>query len=281
MDALSTAAATAAAEWRLPEPVLIRAGMRSVFRAGDVVLRVGQPSNRFDADRRFALSLHDAGVATPLPLRRWCDEHLEVVAMQHLASLGAPSLDDWHTVGRMVRRIHGLSPEAHELPRCSEFNHWQLEDRFTALSDAIPSAAADGIAAALQRWSTWRVHAAIGTVVCHGDVHPGNVVVTENGPALIDLDLRCLGPAAWDHAALLTWEHRWKAAPGTYAAFAEGYGQSLHESEVGREFAELRLVAATLMLVEASLSDTTRSAEAATRLRYWAGDPDAPRWTPQ
>ena len=53
------------------------------------------------------------------------------------------------------------------------------------------------------------------------------------------------------------------------------------DDTLGREFAELRLVAATLMCVIAARSNPQRGAEADIRLRYWAGDTHSPRWTPQ
>ena len=61
-------------------------------------------------------------------------------------------------------------------------------------------------------------------VVCHGDVHPGNVLMSADGPVVIDWDMVCAAPAAWDHSALLTWEERWGGTPGLYASFAAGYG---------------------------------------------------------
>ena len=242
---------------------------------------VGTVTGRFNSDQRFADALHVAGVLVPRVLRRLEVGELEVVAVERLDTLRAPSFHDWNLVGEMVRTIHSLPTDAFDLPSCLSFDHWQLEDRFAELASALPLAAAAGIETALRRWSSWRRDAVEHMVVCHGDVHPGNVVVTSRGPALIDLDLRCKAPAAWDHAALLTWEHRWNASAGTYTAFAAGYGHSMVDDIVGREFAELRLVASTLMCVIAAQSNPLRSAEADIRLRYWAGDTHSPRWTPQ
>ena len=59
-------------------------------------------------------------------------------------------------------------------------------------------------------------------MVCHGDVHPGNVIQSADGPVLLDWDLLCRGPAAWDHAPLMTWTERWGGEPGIYEAFADG-----------------------------------------------------------
>jgi hypothetical protein len=46
-------------------------------------------------------------------------------------------------------------------------------------------------------------------------------------------------------------------------------------------FAELRLVAATLMRVRAGLDQPAAAAEARRRLRYWAGERYAPVWRAQ
>jgi Ser/Thr protein kinase RdoA (MazF antagonist) len=91
-------------------------------------------------------------------------------------------------------------------------------------------------------------------VVCHGDVHPGNVIQSADGPVLLDWDLLCRGPAAWDHAPLMTWTERWGGEPGIYEAFAEGYGRSMRGDLVAQAIAELRLVAATLMRLLAARS---------------------------
>jgi hypothetical protein len=96
---------------------------------------------------------------------------------------------------------------------------------------------------------------------------------------VLDWDLRCVGPVAWDHGPMMTWSSRWGGAPGIYEAFAEGYGTSLRGDWLGERIAELRNVAATLMRVRAGRTDPAAAAEAERRLRFWRGDPDAPQWT--
>jgi hypothetical protein len=98
---------------------------------------------------------------------------------------------------------------------------------------------------------------------------------------LLDWDLLCLGPPAWDHAPLMTWTQRWGGEPGIYEAFAQGAGESLRDDPVAEAIAELRLVAATLMRVRAGLSDSSARGEAELRLRYWRDEPDAPQWHAQ
>jgi Ser/Thr protein kinase RdoA (MazF antagonist) len=118
-------------------------------------------------------------------------------------------------------------------------------------------------------------------VLCHGDVHPGNVVATADGAVLLDWDLLCTGPAAWDHAPMMTWTERWGGAPGLYEAFAAGYGRSMRGDDVAESVAALRLVAATLMRLRAGRHDEAARAEAERRLRWWRGDADAPPWQAQ
>ena len=204
----------------LPEPVLLRVGMNALFRAGDVVVRVGRPSAPADL------------------------------------------------------------PGGYPVPPPTAFPWWDFEALMADVGDEIDAGARAGLDEAIVRNAEWRrldgAH-----VVCHGDVHPGNVVMTADGPVLIDWDLMCTAPAGWDHAMLLTLAERWGGDPGAYPAFAGGYGKSMADDGAARRFAELRNVAATLMRVRAGRTDPLARAEAKRRLRYWRGDPDAPAWRAQ
>ena len=117
-------------------------------------------------------------------------------------------------------------------------------------------------------------------MVCHGDVHPGNVLVGPLGPVLIDWDLLCVGPPEWDHAPMMTWTSRWGGQAGIYESFAAGYGHAIDE-RVGNAIAEMRLIAATLMRLRRGRLDPANDGEGQRRLAYWRGDPDAPMWTAQ
>jgi hypothetical protein len=80
---------------------------------------------------------------------------------------------------------------------------------------------------------------------------------------------------------MMTWAERWGGLPGEYESFAAGYGQSLRGSRPAEDFAELRLVAATLMRVKAGMVTDNSMPEALRRLRYWRGEKDAPVWRAQ
>jgi len=188
---------------------------------------------------------------------------------------------DWAEVGSMVAQLHRLDPAevagCYPTPWCSSFPWWDFDVLLSDVASDLDPPALSGIERALARHRGWR-DGVDEVVLCHGDVHPGNVIPTEAGPVLIDWDLMCLGPASWDHAPLMTWTDRWGGEAGVYEAFADGYGRSLRGDQVAEALAELRLVAATLMRVRAGRTDPGAAEEAEQRLRWWRGDRDAPMW---
>ena len=116
-------------------------------------------------------------------------------------------------------------------------------------------------------------------MICHGDVHPGNVMMTASGPVVLDWDLLCRAPPGWDHAMLIRAD-RWTYPAIWYDEFAGGYGWDGRSDPLTMAIAELRLVAATLMRVRAARADAGARPEAERRLRYWRGETDAPVWQP-
>src|SRR5829696_1360562 len=116
--------------------------------------------------------------------------------------------------------------------------------------------------------------------LCHGDVHPGNVLVDDEGPVVIDWDLLCIGPREWDLAPMMRWADRWGGRPDDYDAFRAGYGRPVDEA-VLNAIAEMRLLVATLMRLKRARLDPAHAEEAWRRLAYWRGDAEAPAWRPQ
>ena len=171
------------------------------------------------------------------------------------------------------------------LPWCGDADWLQLES-VLARAEAASVVGRDDLAvlarayAALADWQ--QQSRAEPTVVCHGDVHPQNVIMRPNGEMVIlDWDSLDLGPTAWDHAPLLTWEDRRGGQAGTYEAFADGCGTDLSASPVAQLLARVRLLAPTLNKVVQGAADAERAAEACRRMRYWRGDLNAPPWRPQ
>jgi aminoglycoside phosphotransferase (APT) family kinase protein len=283
---VTRSAERAARHWGLGEPQLLRMGMNGIFVAGDgVLLRVSRPT----APAQHAISL--AGALTRLGLRVpsyvrdepfLTDEH----AVFAVASIEESGPVDWRAVGEMVAHLHrvdrGDLPLGYPTPFCGDFPWWDFTSLMDEVGDHLDSASRTAMDAVIERGlPLLRAQRDRPSVVCHGDVHPGNVMQSAEGPVLLDWDLLCVGPAAWDHAPLMTWTRRWSGTPGIYEELAEGLGTSLRGDPVAEAVAELRLVAATLMRVRAAQSNPAAVDEAELRLRYWRGEPDAPQWHAQ
>jgi Ser/Thr protein kinase RdoA (MazF antagonist) len=283
--AVARAAGIAAADLGLPPPTLRRLGMNGVFDAGPVVLRVSAPTVDAGLGLRLAETLRSAGipVAAPADHRVVRLGELAVTVWERVEPSGRPI--DWRQVGAALRRLHALSPDrlppGFPVPSPTTFPWWEFDRLLGEVGDRLDPAARTGLVACVHRHADWREQVRTDAVVCHGDVHPGNVVMAADGPVLLDWDLVCSAHPAWDHAPMLTWSARWGGRPGEYDDLAAGIGADLRDDRAAIAFAELRLVAATLMRVRAGRTDASAAAEAERRLRFWRGDPDAPAWHAQ
>jgi hypothetical protein len=277
------AAATAARLWHLDPPELLRAGMNAIFTCESTVLRVSAPTAPAEVSLELARFWNRRGVAVPEAARddvvRVGD--FSVTAWERIPDELVPI--DWKQVGAMVRLVHDTArtaiPASVPLPSPVAFPWWDFEALIERAAPALDDAARHGLQVTIDRHARWNEFADV--VVCHGDVHPGNVLMRAGAPVLLDWDLLCAAPPGWDHGPMLTWTQRWGGEPGTYEAFADGYGRSLSDDPQTIAIAELRLVAATLMRVAASITNEAARPEAERRLRYWRGEPDAPAWMAQ
>lgn len=283
LDAAGLVAFQAAAHWGLDDPVLLRASMNAIYRSGDVVLRVSAPSAPAVASIELAEMLLDRGLAVTRPMRADVVESngLSATAWEYVPKSNAAI--DWQSVGKLVRCTHDIAvadlPARYPLPRPIDFPWWDFAALLDDVGAVLDESARAGIVAAIHRWPHWTDDA--GSVVCHGDVHPGNVIMAERGPVLIDWDLLCWAPPGWDHAPMMTWQTRWGGEASWYAGFAAGYGRSMAGDQSAEAFAELRLVAATLMRLKAAIRNEAAMPEAQRRLAHWRGEPDAPMWQAQ
>lgn len=285
VEAAAAVADVAAETWGLTRPVLLRHGMNVIFRCRDVVIRVARPSVHASCSIELAATLaaHDIPVVPAARPDVVQANGLSATAWVFVPSSGEPV--DWRAVGAIVRRVHAISPadlpSAVPTPSPATFPWWDFERLLGEVGARLDPAARSGIDAALERWTGWSDWEPAAAVLCHGDVHPGNVIMASGGPIVIDWDLLCVAPPGWDHAPLMTWSERWGGDRGIYEAFADGAGGSRRGDARADGFAELRLVAATLMRVKAGMADPAARPEADRRLAYWRGDEDAPVWRAQ
>lgn len=286
----------AAARWGLAAPVFVRRGMNALYTAGDeVMIRVGRTTAPVHAAADLARLLTTEGVRVPrvLEFEPVVDADHTAYAVERLhprrAADGSPTrsdehLDAWVEVGAMIACLHRIEPERiaaiHPLPRAASFAWWRFDALLASVRDLLDEPTAARLAEVAATGRDWAGDGS-DEVVCHGDLQPHNVVVTDDGPVIFDWDLLCRAPSAFDVAPLLSWAERWGGHAGLPAAFARGYGHDLSDDPLARHLGRLRLLAATLMRVAAGRNDAAARADAEQRLRWWRGDPDAPAWVPR
>lgn len=280
-------------ELGLPGPSLTNAGMNAIFTCGDVVVRVshvnGPPNSAYElADVLTAAGVRVAQPAPGRPVVTQSDGELErtgplvATVWEFVPTVVAEA--DWTEVGAMVHLVSKVPlmkvPRHYPLPLCTSYPWWQFDDLLADVAHEIDEPARRGLVAAVGRHRGW-VERSGGTeawVLCHGDVHPYNVIAGPDGPVIIDWDLLCVGPPGWDHGPLRSMVQRWGAPQRWYDEFARGYGADLSADPVTEALTVLRLVAATLMRVKAAEGDPAARPEAQSRLRYWRGERGAPTW---
>lgn len=84
--------------------------------------------------------------------------------------------------------VHRISPPPEAFP----LRGW-MDTAFKLSGDIVPRQIASAILALIDRLQQ------PGNVLCHGDIHPENVIMTVDGPRLIDWTFAIRAPAALDH----------------------------------------------------------------------------------
>ena len=94
--------------------------------------------------------------------------------------------------------IASLSLSVHRMPPPPEayFLRGWMDTAFRLSGDIVPKHTASGILALIDRLQK------PGDGLCHGDISPNNVIMTTDGPRLIDWTFAIRAPAAFDHGHL-------------------------------------------------------------------------------
>lgn len=273
---------------RRSTPELIRSGANEVYAVDDLVIRLAPPGADIAAQATAAGVLARLGVAMPALVESgMVDDQPYTIWERVPADSGADV--DFSELGAEIGRLHRLDPAALDglvtLPWCDEASWLDLDTILDAAeaADVVSLADIQILRASWAQLRSWgaRCRSAGPPVVCHGDVHPQNVIMRHGKAIVIDWDTLCLGPAQWDHAALMTWAGRWGGSPDAYSRFAAGYGRNFAGDDLANDLALLRLLAPTVNLIVKGATDARYAAEAQRRMRYWRGEPAAPAWTPQ
>ena len=286
-----------AADLKLSDIQLIRQSMNAVYKVttsrGPNIMRVSRPTDTTSPAIVFANYLRRNGFEVPAPISQVPFRHDEIeITLWEFIEPHSEQFVNWSTIGSFVQRLHDINPEEvakfYPLPKAASFPWWNFDLLLSELGPTLNSNDCDIL---LERWERLRPYfktaqdievEPVGDrpVLCHGDIHPGNVIVsrTTGQPILLDWDLLSVAPREWDHAALLTWATRWGGQASTYADFALGYGSDFSSNDLAQALAELRLLSATLMRWRASLSTPSARVEAENRMKWWRQDPAAPMW---
>lgn len=261
-------------------PVRYRQAMNTIYICDDAVIRIGRTTAPPETGLALAEVLYAAGITVARPLLDTAivRDGLSATAWQRLRPSGAAV--DWTRIGEMIATLHDLDPgripHGYPLSSPAVFGWWDIGTLLDQVTDRLDDRALQGLMQTVERTRHWRAHLEIAPVVCHGDLHPGNVMQTATGPAILDWDLLCRAPRGWDHAPLRHWGSVWAGDSSVRGAFAAGYGGEPDDDGFSESVADLRLAVATVML--AGANDHEAGPELQRRLRYWRREPDAPRW---
>ena len=289
MDGTSLSVASEAAQRHGVQgtPQLVRSGANDVYSVGEFIVRVSR--SEVDVDRHIAIGafLKLAGVPVPQPVAAGEIDGANYSLWEYVRPDRSGSID-FRSFGEGIRALHDLSIDSFAdfgIVWCDELD-WLNVDHKLAEARSIQALANEDLElleAHADRLRSWgdQCRSADRIVVCHGDVHPQNVIMRDGRAVVIDWDTICIGPRQWDHAALMTWSDRWGGAPSDYGDFAEGYGESFKSDLLAVRLAEVRLLAPTVNLVLRAVGDRRFIRQAELRMRYWRNDPDSPSWSAQ
>lgn len=268
MDGDAAAAAVAEA-LGLPRPVLVRRGSATLFRAGSSAIRVEDSVTTLTD---LSVRLRADGIPSPALLDGPREVGgLVVTVWEWLDSTRAP---DHRALGELVARLGRLDVRQYDVPSATWRVHDVLERR-RPWPEPLPGPlreALDGIEDSFDAATR-----ATRAVLCHGDLHAGNVGWTEAGPVLFDWEFACRGPQWWDLVPIVGVDRVGDGGTEEADALLAGYGEDPRGREEFEALLRTYLAALTIGMVSRARRDPAAAPEAEVRLRWWDGDPTP--WT--
>ncbi len=256
-------------ELGLPEPALVRRGSATLFRAGGCAIRVEETTT---ALTDVSVRLRADGIPSPALLDGPREVDGAVVTVWEW--IDTTEQPDHHRLGALVAQLGRLDATAYAVPSASWRVHDVLERR-RPWPEPLPSplrAALDGVDQVLDAATR-----ATRSVLCHGDLHAGNVGWTEAGPVLFDWEFACRGPQWWDLVPIVGLDRVGLGGTHEADALLAGYGEDPRGRDEFEGLLRTYLAALTIGLVSRARRDPAAAAEAELRLRWWDGHPAS--WT--
>jgi hypothetical protein len=187
-----------------------------VIRAGQHAVKVYPPGTcRIHLDQ-IATRLQDSLTAHPAETGAVTTESGVVTVAPWLTATGEPS---WPELGTLLRRFH-TEHDRTDLPPWHPLS--RLVAQVAGLDAEHASVLLEARAALLGALS--EVRSELGHGVIHGDVSLSNVVLTPEGPRLIDLDWAAVGPREYDLAGAARRVAAGEISAADYRAFCDAYG---------------------------------------------------------
>lgn len=237
---------------------LLRSGTNLTFghTSGGVVFRIAPPwADRTLIAREVAIASFLASVSYPAVRlsEAWGRQPLETAAGPLTAwryvSGRLGSVGDYSLLGVLLSELHALSPPAGLVPEAQD-----VELALLKLDDLHERARSSGLdrehqfmVDAVRRsiaGSSSPFHSESGRrVFCHGDAHPGNMIVTPSGdPVLLDFEFAGLSAIEWDLSEPLVHSRRFGVSRDCWRAVLMSYSSANVSSVLLEDFLRAREV---------------------------------------
>jgi aminoglycoside phosphotransferase len=283
-DRADRAAHFAAEQWGLGEVALLRRGGNAVYCSAAHIVRVSPAADNAAAQRRLVGWLAGRGYPVEADAAVLNIDGLDVSLWRRVDTSGMP---DPVVLARALRRLH--AENADEL---AAVVGTRLPVMFPAEIDKVrgrlddPAARAvfdpigvDACVAALDECIVVLRGSCSDLVVAHGDFQATNLLGGVDGTWIIDWELACLAPRWWDlaktsmFAARFDPDGRWR---DVVDRLLDDYGDV--DRMVLQAWTTFALVTTTAGCIAKRDVRPELGEEATRRLRWWAGEPDAPLW---